>query len=160
MLLISLWELKNLPSFSRPASSSQHGLRPGDRGAFPPQPRQELQGARARRHQLGVHHGLGGRPLRQGAGRDLAADQKQGESLVIRQQPKLLPRQPHGQPQPLPLRGLLKGRGIFLFLEGIAPPQCPPHPHALPIMPAPTSTPLSALVCHQHPRGNACLLVC
>lgn len=109
-------------------SSSQHGLRPCHRGTFPSQPWEELQGARAHRHQLRVHHWLCGRPLRQGAGRDLAADQKQGESLVVRQQPKLLSRQSHGQSQPLPVCGLLKAERI------------PPPSH--PIISAPRSMPL------------------
>ena len=111
MFLFSLWALKT--SFSYPRCSSQHSLRPGDRGALPPQPGEELQGAGARGHQLGVHHGLRGRPLRQGPGGDLAADQEQqGEPLIVRQQPKLLPQQSHGQPQPLPFRRLLKGAGF------------------------------------------------
>ncbi len=79
-------------------SLSEHGLRPRHRGALPPQPGQELQRARA---QLGVHHRLGGRPLRQGTGRDVAADQGQGD------EPRLLPQRSHGQPQPLPFPRVL-----------------------------------------------------
>lgn len=110
---LSFW--RETPLFSLSHCSSQHSLWPRDRGTFPPQPWEELQGARASGHQLAVHHRISGRPLCQGAGRDLAADQKQGQPLVDQQQPKLLPRHSHGHSQPLSLCAVLKGRDLPPF---------------------------------------------
>nr|XP_030696699.1 transcription cofactor vestigial-like protein 4 isoform X1 [Globicephala melas]XP_030696703.1 transcription cofactor vestigial-like protein 4 isoform X1 [Globicephala melas]XP_030696704.1 transcription cofactor vestigial-like protein 4 isoform X1 [Globicephala melas]XP_030696705.1 transcription cofactor vestigial-like protein 4 isoform X1 [Globicephala melas] len=92
----------------------RHHLRPRGGGAFPQEPGQELQGARAGA-QLRVHHGLCGRPLRQSPGRHMAPDQGgQGRRVEqprvgLSQGPARQPLCPHGQPQPLPVCGLLKG---------------------------------------------------
>lgn len=96
-----------------PPLSSSH-LRPRGGGALPPEPGQELQGARAG-PQLRVHHRLRGRPLRQGPGRHVAPDQG-GQGRRVQQPrvslapgPARQPLGPHGQPRPFPVRGLLKG---------------------------------------------------
>ncbi|XP_022418542.1 transcription cofactor vestigial-like protein 4 isoform X2 [Delphinapterus leucas] len=92
----------------------RHHLRPRGGGAFPQEPGQELQGARTGA-QLRVHHGLRGRPLRQSPGRHVAPDQGgQGRRVEqprvsLSQGPARQPLCPHGQPQPLPVCGLLKG---------------------------------------------------
>lgn len=105
-----------------PLPGSRPRLRPRGGGTLPQEPRQELQGARAR-GKLRVHHRVGWRPLRQSARGHVAPDQScQGrrvqQSWVGLSAGPGVPLLPHGQSHSLALCRLMK-TGTFVNLHGL-----------------------------------------